>query len=295
MPYRFDVVHQARTVLRLAEDVGAWPRRAAMYLSWDAIDQRRNRRGKSSAPTGVTDLPQKSARGYSNGTAAPQRSLRSTMKTLRPSTCCNTCSNVRTSLNECRASGSSRKARSSSLVTSALSRGPSYPASLKAPATAVRCPMLNTLEHYEAGARGARSSAEECVQPEPARGEVMWCAWPRRVVANWRSWSISGAGQHHQCHGARATRAVRVTCQERRRHSSRCHVHHVIPWSRGGPTTVDDGRLYCSAHHAMAHDPRRAGGSGSGHAHRQEAQPTGTCRARKASWSATLRSNQSPT
>ena len=39
----------------------------------------------------------------------------------------------------------------------------------------------------------------------------------------------------------------------------RCQVHHVIPWSQGGPTTVTDGRLYCSAHHAMAHDPKRSG------------------------------------
>ena len=39
----------------------------------------------------------------------------------------------------------------------------------------------------------------------------------------------------------------------------RCQVHHVIPWSQGGPTTVKDGRLYCSAHHAMAHDPKRSG------------------------------------
>jgi hypothetical protein len=40
---------------------------------------------------------------------------------------------------------------------------------------------------------------------------------------------------------------------------SRCHVHHVIPWSQGGGTSVKDGRLYCSAHHAMVHDPKRAG------------------------------------
>ncbi len=35
------------------------------------------------------------------------------------------------------------KNRSSSLVTGAVARGPSYAASLKAPATAVRCPMSN--------------------------------------------------------------------------------------------------------------------------------------------------------
>ena len=40
---------------------------------------------------------------------------------------------------------------------------------------------------------------------------------------------------------------------------SRCHVHHVIPWSEGGGTSFKDGRLYCSAHHAMVHDPKRAG------------------------------------
>ncbi|WP_300387362.1 HNH endonuclease signature motif containing protein [uncultured Nocardioides sp.] len=40
---------------------------------------------------------------------------------------------------------------------------------------------------------------------------------------------------------------------------SRCHVHHVIPWSEGGSTSVKDGRLYCSAHHAMVHDPKRSG------------------------------------
>ena len=40
---------------------------------------------------------------------------------------------------------------------------------------------------------------------------------------------------------------------------SRCHVHHVIPWSEGGGTSVQDGRLYCSSHHAMAHDPKRSG------------------------------------
>ena len=64
------------------------------------------------------------------------------------------------------------------------------------------------------------------------------------------------------------TRAQRLAIAQRDKHCtapgcdtppSRCHVHHVIPWSQGGTTTVTDGRLYCSAHYAMAHDPRRAG------------------------------------
>lgn len=34
-----------------------------------------------------------------------------------------------------------------------------------------------------------------------------------------------------------------------------CHAHHDIPWSKDGPTTVDQGRLLCPRHHRMAHDP----------------------------------------
>ena len=35
-----------------------------------------------------------------------------------------------------------------------------------------------------------------------------------------------------------------------------CHAHHDIAWSRGGSTTVADGRLLCPRHHALAHNPR---------------------------------------
>ncbi len=34
-----------------------------------------------------------------------------------------------------------------------------------------------------------------------------------------------------------------------------CHAHHDLPWSRGGPTSVRQGRLLCPRHHARAHDP----------------------------------------
>ena len=34
-----------------------------------------------------------------------------------------------------------------------------------------------------------------------------------------------------------------------------CHVHHNIPWSRGGKTNIDDGRLLCPRHHSYAHSP----------------------------------------
>ena len=35
-----------------------------------------------------------------------------------------------------------------------------------------------------------------------------------------------------------------------------CHAHHNTPWSHGGPTNVDDGRLLCPHHHRRIHDPQ---------------------------------------
>ena len=34
-----------------------------------------------------------------------------------------------------------------------------------------------------------------------------------------------------------------------------CHAHHDHPWSRGGSTTVDEGRLVCPRHHTLVHHP----------------------------------------
>ena len=35
-----------------------------------------------------------------------------------------------------------------------------------------------------------------------------------------------------------------------------CHAHHDTPWSEGGTTGVEDGRLLCPHHHRRIHDPR---------------------------------------
>ena len=35
-----------------------------------------------------------------------------------------------------------------------------------------------------------------------------------------------------------------------------CHAHHNTPWSHGGSTSVDDGRLLCPHHHRRIHDPQ---------------------------------------
>ena len=34
-----------------------------------------------------------------------------------------------------------------------------------------------------------------------------------------------------------------------------CHAHHMNPWSTGGKTDLDDGRLLCPHHHTRIHDP----------------------------------------
>ena len=37
---------------------------------------------------------------------------------------------------------------------------------------------------------------------------------------------------------------------------SMCQAHHDQPWSQGGRTTVEEGRLLCGHHHRFVHDPR---------------------------------------
>ena len=34
-----------------------------------------------------------------------------------------------------------------------------------------------------------------------------------------------------------------------------CEAHHIIPWSRGGKTSLNDSKLLCPFHHHRAHDP----------------------------------------
>ncbi len=33
-----------------------------------------------------------------------------------------------------------------------------------------------------------------------------------------------------------------------------CHAHHDLPWSHGGGTSVERGRLLCARHHTLIHD-----------------------------------------
>ena len=37
--------------------------------------------------------------------------------------------------------------------------------------------------------------------------------------------------------------------------ASMCHAHHDTPFSRGGATSVANGRLLCGHHHRRIHDP----------------------------------------
>ena len=61
------------------------------------------------------------------------------------------------------------------------------------------------------------------------------------------------------------TKAQRIAIAHRDRHctalgcdwpAALSHVHHNVPWSRGGKTTVNDGRLLCPRHHGYAHNPK---------------------------------------
>ncbi|GMA86827.1 hypothetical protein GCM10025868_20770 [Angustibacter aerolatus] len=38
-----------------------------------------------------------------------------------------------------------------------------------------------------------------------------------------------------------------------------CDAHHVVPFSRGGPTDLRNGTLLCGRHHPVVHATGRAG------------------------------------
>ncbi len=67
-----------------------------------------------------------------------------------------------------------------------------------------------------------------------------------------------GRGQRFYTHGQRVYLDLRdggctaVGCDWP---ASMCHAHHDTPWSEGGTTDVEHGRLLCPRHHARAHDP----------------------------------------
>ena len=61
------------------------------------------------------------------------------------------------------------------------------------------------------------------------------------------------------------TKAQRIAIGHRDQHcttqgcdwpAALCHVHHNTPWSSGGKTSVEDGRLLCPRHHTYAHSPK---------------------------------------
>jgi len=54
---------------------------------------------------------------------------------------------------------------------------------------------------------------------------------------------------------AMITRDKGCTAEDCDRPPAMCHAHHDIPWSEGGPTDIEHGRLLCGHHHRRIHDP----------------------------------------
>ncbi len=43
----------------------------------------------------------------------------------------------------------------------------------------------------------------------------------------------------------------------------RCQIDHIVPYSKGGETTQENGRVYCSFHNRLRnHEPPGCGGEG---------------------------------
>jgi len=52
------------------------------------------------------------------------------------------------------------------------------------------------------------------------------------------------------------TEGMRVAMAVRDGGCTNCVAHHDTPWSHGGTTNVESGRLLCPHHHRRIHDPR---------------------------------------
>jgi hypothetical protein len=100
---------------------------------------------------------------------------------------------------------------------------------------------------------GSRISAAEARRLECSAGVIP-------VVLGGRSEPLD-IGRRRRFHtktqrvalGLRDAGCTAVGCE---RPPAMCHAHHEHPWSRGGPTSMDNGRLLCSRHHTLAHDNR---------------------------------------
>ena len=100
-------------------------------------------------------------------------------------------------------------------------------------------------------------------------GDPITAAQARRLACEANLIPLVLGGKSEILDQGRATRfhtkAQRIAIAHRDNHctalgcdwpAALCHVHHNMPWSRGGKTTVNDGRLLCPRHHSYAHNPK---------------------------------------
>jgi len=113
-----------------------------------------------------------------------------------------------------------------------------------------------TLETLMGGVKAAQLDTGTMVSPGLAR-KLACEAGVIPVVLGGKS-EVLDVGRKRRFHtkGQRIAMAVRdkgcvaMGCE---RPSSACHAHHLVPWSKGGGTSVAAGVLLCPRHHTLAH------------------------------------------
>ena len=99
------------------------------------------------------------------------------------------------------------------------------------------------LEHGADRARELACEAGIIPMVLGGQSEVLDLGRRRRLYDRSQRIAIRHRDQHCTSHGCEWPAAM-------------CHVHHNTPWSRGGKTSFDDGRLLCPRHHSYAHSPK---------------------------------------
>ncbi|GEP34460.1 HNH endonuclease [Nocardioides szechwanensis] len=113
-----------------------------------------------------------------------------------------------------------------------------------------------TLETLLGGLKAAQLDTGTMISPGLAR-KLACGAGVIPVVLGGKS-EVLDVGRKRRFH----TKAQRIAMAVRdkgcvamgcERPGSWCHAHHLIPWSQGGSTSVENGALLCPRHHALAH------------------------------------------
>ncbi|WP_435770297.1 DUF222 domain-containing protein [Nocardioides sp. SYSU DS0651] len=130
--------------------------------------------------------------------------------------------------------------------------------------------VMVTLSYDQLLARlGTAGLVDADLGADPAAGATLSAEQARRLACTARiipvvlggKGEILDVGRARRLFSAGIRKAIKLRDQRCRAEGCTipadwCEAHHLVPWSRGGPTSLDNGVCLCSFHHHRIHDHR---------------------------------------